>query len=212
MTSTASNPQATVFVVDDEESMRNALRRALTQGGLAVQTYASGPEFLDRYQTTPLAVLLLDVKMPEMSGLQLQAILNERRIDVPVIFLTGAADVPAAVTAMKAGAQDFLEKPFENDVLVARVKKCIEAQAGRHPAQRDDGDDRFEQGRVQLTPREAEVMQLMLTGKTSKLIARALGVSHRTVDIHRGRVMEKMQAETLAELVRMELSRRADPR
>jgi FixJ family two-component response regulator len=200
-------PAPTVFVVDDEESMRNALRRALTQGGLAVQTYASGQEFLDRYQPTPLAVLLLDVKMPEMSGLQLQAILNQRSIDVPVIFLTGAADVPVAVQAMKAGAADFLEKPFENDVLVARVKQCIETQAER-PHAEGDGDDRYKRGRALLTPREAEVLQHMLTGKTSKLIARALGVSHRTVDIHRSRVMEKMQAETLAELVRMELSRR----
>ena len=203
-------PAPTVFVDDDDEAMRNALRRALVQGGLTVQTYVSGPEFLDRYRPTPLACLLLDMKMPAMSGLELQAILNERRVDVPVIFLTGAADVPAAVTAMKAGAQDFLEKPFDNEILVARVKKCIEAQAER-PHVPDDGDDRFEQGRAQLTPREAEVLQLMLTGKTSKMIARTLGVSHRTVDIHRGRVMEKMQAETLAELVRMELSRRTTP-
>jgi two-component system, LuxR family, response regulator FixJ len=207
MTSTASNPQATVFVVDDEESMRNALRRALTQGGLAVQTYASGPEFLDRYQPAPLAVLLLDVKMPEMSGLEVQAALNERLIDLPVIFLTGAADVPAAVQAMKAGAKDFLEKPFENDDLVERVRRCIDA----HTHWFLTHDDRYARGLSRLTRREAEVMRLMLTGKTSKVIARELGVSHRTVEIHRGRVMEKMQAETLAELVRMELSRHTAP-
>jgi FixJ family two-component response regulator len=200
-------PAPTVFIVDDEEAMRNALRRALTQGGLTVQTYASGQEFLDRYQAMPLACLLLDMKMPEMSGLELQTILNERRIDVPVIFLTGAADVPAAVAAMKAGAHDFLEKPFDNDVLVARVRQCVAARAQQQPA----NSDRFEQGRALLTPREAEVMQLMLTGKTNKIIARVLGISHRTVDIHRGRVMEKMGAETLAELVRMELSRRTTP-
>jgi two-component system, LuxR family, response regulator FixJ len=197
----------TVFVVDDEESMRNALRRALSRGGLMVQTFASGREFLDRYQPVSLSCLLLDMKMPDMGGLELQAVLNERRIDVPVIFLTGAADVPAAVAAMKAGAQDFLEKPFDNDVLVARVRQCIAARAQRQPA----NDDRFEHGRALLTPREAEVMQLMLTGQTSKMIARTLGVSHRTVDIHRGRVMEKMRAETLAELVRMELSGRTAP-
>jgi two-component system response regulator FixJ len=199
----------TVFVVDDEEAMRNALRRALSRGGLTVQTYASGREFLDSYRPTPLACLLLDMKMPEMNGLELQAKLNERRVDIPVIFLTGAADVPAAVTAMKAGAQDFLEKPFDNESLVARIKQCIEAHAGRHQA--PDIGDLFERGVALLTPRESEVMQLMLTGKTSKLIARTLGVSHRTVDIHRGRVMEKMQARTLAELVRMELSRRTPP-
>ncbi len=189
--------------------MRNALRRALAQGGLAVQTFASGPAFLAGYRPAPAACLLLDMKMPDMTGLELQAILNQRRVDLPVIFLTGTADVPAAVTAMKAGAADFLEKPFDNAMLVGRIRQCIAAHAQRHLAT-DDGD-RYERGLAQLTPREAEVLQLMLTGKASKLIARELGVSHRTIDIHRGRVMEKMQAETLAELVRMELSRRTSP-
>lgn len=189
--------------------MRNALRRTLSQGGLAVQAFASGLEFLDGYRPAPAACLLLDMKMPGMSGLELQAILNQRQIDLPVVFLTGAADVPAAVTAMKAGAADFLEKPFDNEVLVARVRQCIAAHAQRHLPS-DDGD-RYERGLAQLTPREAEVLQLMLTGKASKVIAKALGVSHRTVDIHRGRVMEKMRAKTLAELVRMELSRRTGP-
>jgi two-component system response regulator FixJ len=198
----------TVFVVDDEEPMRNALRRALTIGGFAVRTYASGPEFLDGYRPTPLACLLLDIKMPEMSGLEVQATLNERGIDLPVIFLTGAADVPAAVTAMKAGAKDFLEKPFDNEALVARIRQCIEVEAERHRAHSED--ERFARGLALLTPRESEVMRLMLTGKTSKLIARTLGVSHRTVDIHRSRVMEKMQAHTLADLVRMELSYRGN--
>jgi two-component system, LuxR family, response regulator FixJ len=209
MQNTVANHLPTVFVVDDEEPMRNALRRTLDRGGLQVQAFASGPEFLAGYRPTPAACLLLDMKMPEMTGLELQAILNERRIDLPVIFLTGAADVPAAVTAMKAGAADFLEKPFDNDVLVARVKQCIAAHAQRHVAS-DDGA-RYERGLAQLTPREVEVLQLMLIGKPSKVIARELGVSHRTVDIHRGRVMEKMQAKTLAELVRMELSRRTGP-
>jgi two-component system, LuxR family, response regulator FixJ len=199
-------PARTVFVVDDEEPMRNALRRALSLGGLTVQTFASGREFLDHYRPIPLACLLLDIKMPEMTGLELQVILNERQIDLPVIFLTGAADVPAAVRAMKAGAQDFLEKPFDNEALVARVRQCIDAQAKRHHVQ---DDDPFARGLALLTPREAEVMRLMLEGKTSKMIARTLDISHRTVDIHRGRVMEKMQAETLADLVRMELSRRS---
>lgn len=189
--------------------MRNALRRTLAQGGLAVQAFASGPEFLDGYRPVPASCLLLDMKMPDMTGLELQAILNQRRVDLPVIFLTGAADVPAAVTAMKAGAADFLEKPFDNEALVGRVRQCIATHAQRHLP--SDHDDRYEHGLAQLTPREAEVLQLMLTGKASKVIAKALGVSHRTVDIHRGRVMEKMQAKTLAELVRMELSRRTGP-
>lgn len=209
MQNAVANHPPTVFVVDDEEPMRNALRRTLDRGGLQVRTFASGPEFLAGYRPTPAACLLLDMKMPEMTGLELQAILNERRIDLPVVFLTGAADVPAAVTAMKAGAADFLEKPFDNEVLVARIRQCIAAHAQQHPAP-DDGD-RYELGLAQLTPREAEVLQLMLTGMASKVIARELGVSHRTVDIHRGRVMEKMQVKTLAELVRMDLTRRTSP-
>ncbi|MBU1235703.1 MAG: response regulator [Gammaproteobacteria bacterium] len=203
-------PASTVFVVDDDDGMRNALRRALMQAGFAVQPFASGQAFLDGYRPAPPACLLLDVKMPEMSGLEVQTVLNERLIDLPVIFLTGAAEVPIAVAAMKAGAVDFLEKPFDNEVLVARVRQCIATQAQRSQTAEDDG--RYARGLALLTPREAEVMQLMLTGKTSKLIARSLGVSHRTIEIHRGRVMEKMQAETLAELVRMELSGRIEPR
>ena len=193
---------ATVFVVDDDEAMRHALRRLLVQAGLAVQTFASGPDFLANYRPTRPSCLLLDIKMPEMDGLEVQATLNERKVDLPVIFITGSADVPSAVKAMKAGARDFIEKPFDNEALVARIRLCLAPQA--RPAHADN-DQRFERGLTLLTPRETEVMKLMLTGKSSKLIARALGVSHRTIDIHRGRVMEKMQAETLADLVRMEL-------
>jgi FixJ family two-component response regulator len=196
--------QPTVFVVDDEEPMRNALQRALSRHGLTVHTFTSGPEFLERYRPTPSACLLLDMKMPEMTGLELQAILNERRVELPVIFLTGAGDVPSAVIAMKAGAADFLEKPFDNETLTARIRQCIAAHARRHLASPDG--ERYERGIGQLTPREAEVLQLMLTGNTNKMIGKTLGVSHRTVDVHRSRVMEKMRAETLAELVRMELS------
>jgi FixJ family two-component response regulator len=195
----------TVFVVDDEDGMRHALRRALAAGGFAVQDFASGLDFLAGYRPLPQACLLLDMKMPGMSGLELQALLNERRIDLPVIFLTGAADVPAAVTAMKAGAADFLEKPFDNEALLERIRQVLAIQRPQA------GDDDYRRSLALLTPREAEVMQLMLTGMTSKLIARELGVSHRTVEIHRGRVMEKMQAKTLAELVRRELSARTSP-
>lgn len=200
--------QPTVFVVDDEEPMRNALRRALSLGGLAVETFASAREFLEHYRPQPLACLLLDIKMPEMNGLELQAILNQRGIALPVVFLTGAADVPAAVAAMKAGAKDFLEKPIDNETLLARITQCLKAQALHPPSD----DDPFERGLAVLTPRESEVMRLMLKGRTSKMIARTLGISHRTVDIHRGRVMDKMQVETLADLVRLELSRRTASR
>lgn len=198
-------PPPTVFVVDDEDAMRHALKRALIAGGFTVQDFASGQDFLAGYRPLPNACLLLDMKMPGMSGLELQAVLNERHIALPVVFLTGAADVPAAVMAMKAGAADFLEKPFDNEVLLERIRQVL-AQL-----QPQAGDDGYRRALALLTPRESEVMQLMLTGMTSKLIARELGVSHRTVEIHRGRVMEKMQARTLAELVRRELSARASP-
>jgi two-component system response regulator FixJ len=199
-------PAYTVFVVDDDDGMRSALRRALMRAGFAVQPFASGQAFLDAYRPVHPAVLLLDVKMPEMSGLEVQAVLNERLIDLPVIFLTGAADVPVAVAAMKAGASDFIEKPFDNETLVARVRQCLTADSQWH------GDNRYARGLALLTSREAEIMRLMVTGKTSKEIARDLDISHRTVEIHRARVMEKMQAETLAELVRMELAGRPDTR
>lgn len=200
---------ATVVVVDDDDSMRHALQRVLTLGGFTVHPFSSGEEFLADEQASSAACLLLDVKMPAMDGLEVQAILNERLADLPIIFITGASEVPIAVAALKAGAFDFIEKPFDNDDLLARVRHCIGAHAQRHVS--TNGGSRYEQGLAQLTPREIEVLQLMLTGKTSKAIAKELDISHRTIEIHRARVMEKMQAETLAELVRMELSRHTSP-
>lgn len=197
-----------VFVVDDDASMRSALGRLLTFAHLAVELYASGAEFLENARLDRPGCILLDVSMPRMSGIEVQAYLNRHEVTLPVIFLTGSADVPVAVTAMREGALDFIEKPFDNDHLLDRVRLAIE----HHSRRQGDAEERkiaLERLR-QLTPREREVLELVVTGRTNKEIARALGASHRTIEIHRVHLMEKMMAPTLADLVRMRL-RIGDP-
>jgi FixJ family two-component response regulator len=193
-----------IFVVDDDAGMRSALHRLFRSAAFAVETFASAQDLLDRGDLSRAGVLLLDVMMPGMTGLELQAVLIERKVDTPIVFLTGAQSVPMAVTAMRRGAVDFLEKPFENDDLVKRVRQAL-----RHVPKDDDRALHAEYDRrsALLTPREREVMDHVVAGKTSKEVGRALGVSPRTVEIHRMRVMDKMQAGSLAELVRMALTR-----
>jgi two-component system response regulator FixJ len=193
-----------IFVVDDDEGMRSALRRLFISAALAVETFASVQDLLERGDLKRAGVLVLDVMMPGMTGLELQALLIERKIATPIVFLTGAQSVPMAVTAMRRGAADFLEKPFENDDLVKRVRQAL-----HHVPAKDDSALHVEYDRrsALLTPREREVMNHVVAGQTSKEIGRALGVSPRTVEIHRTRVMDKMEAESLAELVRMVLTR-----
>jgi FixJ family two-component response regulator len=193
-----------VFVVDDDDLMRAALQRLLVQAGLKVEQYASGAEFLAQAKLDRPGCLLLDVSMPGMTGLEVQTRLNQLRLGLPVVFLTGSSHIPIAVAAMREGAVDFIEKPFDNNDVVDRVRKAI----ARDGHQRSDDEDK--QAIVQrlnaLTPRECGVMELVVAGKTSKEIARTLGVSPRTVEIHRVHLMEKMSAPTLAALVRMRLS------
>lgn len=192
-----------VFVVDDDDAMRSALGRLLTLARLAVELYASGAEFLENARLDRPGCILLDVSMPRMSGIEVQAYLNEHGVELPVIFLTGLADVPVAVAAMREGALDFIEKPFDNDYLLNRVRLAIEHHSRRH---RDAEQRKIDLERLrQLTPREREVLELVVTGCTNKEIARALGASHRTIEIHRVHLMEKMMAPTLADLVRMRL-------
>ena len=192
-----------VFVVDDDDLMRATLRRLFTNAGLAVELYPSGAEFLNRAKLDRHACLLLDVGMPGMSGLEVQARLNQLRQGLPVVFLTGSSDIPIAVAAMREGAVDFIEKPFDNDEVIDRVRQAI----ARDSHKRSDEEDK--QGVLArlntLTPRECRVMELVVAGKTSKEIARALAASPRTIDIHRTHLMEKMSAPTLAALVRMRL-------
>jgi len=201
---TRSEPDTpVVFVVDDQPNMRSALRRLLVRAGFRVELHAGGRDFLARAQFDGPGCILLDISMPDMTGLEVQSRLKRRRVVLPVVFLTGTADIPIAVAAMREGAVDFIEKPFDNDDLVARVHAAVERStrsrlvASAHP----DVLRRLQS----LTPREREVMELVVAGRTSKEIARIVGASHRTVEIHRGRLMRKMAATTVADLVRMRM-------
>lgn len=202
-TSTDSLDRPIVIVVDDDDLMRSALRRLFVSAGMATELYASGPEFLAQAKLDRPGCLILDVGMPGMSGIEVQACLKQRRVEFPVVFLTGASDIPIAVAAMRQGAVDFIEKPFDNDDLLTRIQQAI----SRHGQQRHEDAERQDVLRRlnSLTAREHSVLELVVTGKTNKEIARCLGASHRTIEIHRHRVMEKMAAPTLADLVRMRL-------
>ena len=191
----------TVFVVDDEASVRDALALFLDSEGLSVRTYDSAQSFLQEYRSNFHGCMIVDIRMPGMSGLELQEILNEKGVDLPVIFLTGHGDVPMSAKAFKAGAMDFIEKPFNDEELLARIRDAI----AKHRVSRRL---RLQGARIvkrfsRLTPREKQVMQAVVAGKPNKVIARELGVSPRTIDIHRSRVMQKMRARTLPDLVTM---------
>ncbi len=192
-----------VFIVDDDEAVRGSLRLLLKSVGLAPTALGSAREFLDKYDPAQSGCLVLDVRMPEMSGLELQEQLNLQGAVIPVIFITGHGDVPMAVEAMQAGAFDFLQKPFRDQDLIDRIQKALEKDRSNRVAlnERSLIRERLES----LTPRERQVLTLMSSGKPNKVMAAELGVSQRTVEIHRSRVMEKMAASSLAQLVRMAL-------
>jgi two-component system, LuxR family, response regulator FixJ len=192
---------STVFVVDDDTGVRNSLCFLLKSVGLSTQAHPSAAEFLQAYKAQQPGCLVLDVRMPGMSGLELQQQLNLRGATLPVIFITGHGDVPMAVDAMQHGAFDFLQKPFRDQDLIERVHRALERDVRSRSslAQHAQIRSRFES----LTPREREVLELMIRGKPNKVMAADLGVSQRTVEIHRARVMEKTGAASLAQLVRM---------
>ena len=193
--------QGTVFVVDDDEAVRRALSLLLDSVGLRSECYPSAVEFLESYDPEKSGCLLLDIRMPSMSGLDLQARLGELRSTLPIIFLTGHADVPLAVRAMQAGAFDFLEKPFNDQELLDRVHVALEQEAqGRQKL----GELRAVRQRLdRLTPRESEVMKLIVEGHSNKIVADRLGISERTVEIHRGRGMKKLGVRSVPDLVRL---------
>jgi FixJ family two-component response regulator len=195
------NRTAAVIVVDDDDAVRNSLRLLLKSVGLPTLTHASAQEYLDAWDPAQPGCLVLDVRMPGMSGLELQEELNRRGAIVPVIFISGHGDIPMAVDAIQHGAFDFLQKPFRDQDLIDRVQRALAVDhANRETlAQRDTVRHRYES----LTPREQEVIALVTQGKANKVMAGDLGVSQRTVEIHRARVMEKMGAQSLAHLVRM---------
>jgi two-component system, LuxR family, response regulator FixJ len=194
---------STVHVVDDEEAMRNALSRLFRRVGLAAETYSGPEEFLDGYTGGP-GCLLLDMAMPGMTGLALQQALNERRIFLPIVFLTGTADVKSAVIAMKAGALDLLEKPWDEDFLVRRVRSALALDRVQR-AQRRKREE-VEAHLARLTPREREVLDWVIAGKSSKEIGRLLGASDRTIEVHRRRIFDKMGVGTVPELVQQMLA------
>ena len=193
--------QALVIVVDDDEAVRSSTRLLLKSVGLPAVTYSSAQEFLDNYDSQQPGCVVLDVRMPGMSGLELQQFLNLRGAVIPVIFITGHGDIPMAVEAMQQGAFDFLQKPFRDQDLLDRVQRALEKDRGNRAQLREK--NRIQERRDSLTPREREILDLMTRGKPNKVMAADLGVSQRTVEIHRARVMEKMGASSLAQLVRM---------
>jgi two-component system, LuxR family, response regulator FixJ len=195
-----------VMVVDDDSGVRNAMRSLLKSVGLTAALYSSAQEFLAAYDPDQPGCLVLDIRMPGMSGMDLQQQLNLRGAVIPVIFMTGHGDIPMAVEAMQHGAFDFLQKPFRDQDLLDRIQKAMVKDGERRTAlgERERIRSRLEA----LTEREREVLELLTKGKQNKQIAQDLGVSPRTIEIHRARVMEKMDAQSVAELVHMMLGLR----
>ena len=198
--------QATVFIVDDEEAVRDSLQWLLESSGLKVALFDSAEAFLQGYDPAQPGCLVVDVRMPGMSGLDLQEKLTELHYSIPVIFITGHGDVPMAVQAVKHGAADFLEKPFNDKELLQIVQRCLEQDQQQRAKQQQV--DSTQSRLASLTPREREVMQLVVAGKLNKQIADQLNISIKTVEAHRAKVMEKAGAHSLAELVQIVLASR----
>ena len=201
--------EPTVFIVDDDQAVARSLRWLIEIVRLGVETFASAQAFLDNYDSSKPGCLVLDVRMPGISGLELQERLAARRINIPIIFITGHGDVQMAVRALQAGAFDFVEKPFNDQDLLDRVQKAIAFDAERRSkeAQRAQLQALFSS----LTPREREVLDLVVEGMSNKAIANTLGLSAKTVEVHRAKVMEKMHARSISDLVKMAMQETALP-
>jgi RNA polymerase sigma factor (sigma-70 family) len=190
-----------VFVVDDDNSIRKSLTRLIQSVGMTVESFASAEAFLLRPRYEGPCCLVLDIRMPGLSGLDLQKELNKANITMPIIFMTGHGTIPMSVKAMKAGAIDFLEKPFEDQALLDLITHALagDRQAKQEHAEKSQILERF----AALTPREREIFALVVTGKLNKQVAMQLGISEQTVKVHRARVMGKMRAESLVDLIRI---------
>jgi len=191
----------TIYIVDDDNGVRSSIRVLMKSIGLAAAPFASAQEFLASYHSHQAGCLILDIRMPGMSGLELQEELNRRGAVIPVIFITGHGDIPMAVEAMRHGAFDFLQKPFRDQDLIDRVQKALVRDGETRQSLKEVGRTR---ARIaSLTPREREVLDLLVKGQANKVMAQELGLSQRTVEIHRAHVMEKMAANSVAQIVRM---------
>jgi two-component system, LuxR family, response regulator FixJ len=193
--------EPTVFIVDDDEAVRDSLGLLLRSVGYRARCYAGARDFLKAFDPRDYGCLVLDIRMPGMTGLELQKHLAEIGCNIPIVFITGHGDIPMAVEAVRQGAVDFLQKPFEDQELVDRINEALKQAAEQREGELEKLQilDRVDS----LTAREKQVMGQVVLGKANKVIAGDLGVSQRTVEIHRARVMEKMQAKSLAHLVRM---------
>ena len=202
---TQSPQQApTVFIVDDDPSIRFAMQALMDSVNLPHEIFASADEFLEKVTDQRPGCLVLDIRMPGLGGLELQQELLGRGNTVPIIFITGHGDVPMAVEAMQKGAVDFIQKPFRDQDLLDRIREALTTDKERREEQQKHAE--VAERLARLTNREREVFDLVVTGKPNKVIAYELGVSQRTVEIHRARVMEKMQARSLADLVKMHMN------
>ena len=195
----------TVFIVDDDDAVRDSLGALIESAGLTAESFATGTRFLDAIGPDRTGCVLLDVQMPDLGGLEIQERLAASQPGLRVIIITGHGDVPLAVKAMKAGAVDFIEKPFDDGVLLDCVHRALAE------SQRGEAAEAGLEGLGQLTPRERDVLLQLIVGNPNKVIAYELGISPRTVEVHRARVMEKMQAKSLSHLVRMALAAGVDP-
>jgi FixJ family two-component response regulator len=190
-----------VFVVDDDPSVRSSTERLVRSAGFKVKTFGSAKEFLESFRPEGPACLVLDVRLPGQSGLDLQRELTGSGVQIPIIFMTGHGDIPMSVRAMKAGAAEFLTKPYRKNDLLEAIRASIERDRASRKERLEAGALR--QRYEQLTPREREVMALVVAGLLNKQIAGELATSERTIKFHRAHIMQKMEAESLAELVRM---------
>jgi FixJ family two-component response regulator len=195
----------TVFIVDDDRGVRNSICELLISVGLAVETFESAQSFLDTFDNARPGCLVLDVRMARMSGLALEAKLAEMGADIPIVFLSGHGDISMAVNAIKRGAVDFVPKPYQEQHLLDAVNEALRRDALRRAPALDAGglDERLQT----LTPREREVLELALKGHSSKGIARELGISHRTVELHRSHLLEKLGVASVTELLQLKLGR-----
>ncbi len=191
----------TVYVVDDNQAVRDSLTDLLDSVGLSAKSYVTAHDFLADYTTEHCGCLVLDIRMPGMSGLELQEELNRRDAVLPIIFITAHGDIPMAVQAMRQGAMNFIQKPFRDQELLDCINQVLKTYDKKHESQREYKTVR--EHVLSLTPREHEVMKMIVDGKANKVIAIDLGLSQRTIEVHRANVMEKLQARSLADLVRI---------